>query len=89
MNPRVLHIRIGRLVLDAPLAPRMPADALANAVQAALTTLHGSEQQRRTESPRGTVAPLAATIAGGISERIGAMNIDAGNGRSGEHDGTS
>jgi hypothetical protein len=87
MNRRPVHIRIGRLVLDAPLAPRMPADSLASAVQAALTT-HGSEQWRRTESPHGAVASLAATIAGGITERLGAINVDAGNGRSGEHDGT-
>lgn len=89
MNPRVVHIRIGRLVLDAPLAPRMPADALANAVRAALTTRHGSDQQRRPESPRGIACPLAGTIAIGIADRLGAMNVDAKFKSSGGRDGAS
>jgi hypothetical protein len=89
MNPRMMHVHIGRLVLDAPLAPRQH-DTLADALSAALTSSirHGPVQGPGFDPRRATVASLAGTIAAGITERIGAMSVDAGNGRSGEHDGT-
>jgi hypothetical protein len=83
MKPRTMRVHIGRLVVDAALGDRMPTDALASAVQAALT----SASAHRSDSRRATALPLVDTIAAAIMDRVGTMNVDARARRSGGGNG--
>jgi hypothetical protein len=79
MKPRTMRVHIGRLVVDAALGDRMPTDALASAVQAALTSFqpHGLAPRRPSNPQGGAATSLPGTIAAGIADRLGTMNIDA------------
>jgi hypothetical protein len=66
MNPNAIHVRIKRLVLEEPLSGSLSAETLTGAIRSELTST-------QTES-----SPLARAVAGGIGERLNAMNIATG-----------
>ncbi len=75
MKPNAVHLHIKKLVLDEPMPDGMSPDVLASAIRSQL-------QSGQTQS-----GPLARAVAGGIGERLGAMNINNGAKQSGgRHD---
>jgi hypothetical protein len=62
MTAKSLHLRIGRIVVDSPLAAGMTAEALADAIRTELAA----------RLPGGPAAPVAARppLAGLIAEHI-------------------
>jgi hypothetical protein len=74
VKAQALNLRVGRLVLDAPLGAGVTAPALAAAIRSELAVKIAEGAARAIPFP-GVATPLAGTIAGGIAAKLGSVGV--------------